>query len=42
MVRRVLEEPAFGARARELAAWGREHDGPATAAALVERYAASG
>jgi UDP:flavonoid glycosyltransferase YjiC (YdhE family) len=41
MVRRVLEEPAFGARAREIAAWGREHDGPATAAALVERLAAS-
>jgi UDP:flavonoid glycosyltransferase YjiC (YdhE family) len=41
MVRRVLEEPAFGARAREIAAWGRQNNGPATAAALVERYAAS-
>jgi UDP:flavonoid glycosyltransferase YjiC (YdhE family) len=41
MVRRVLEEPAFGARARDLAAWAREHNGPSTAAALVERFAAS-
>jgi UDP:flavonoid glycosyltransferase YjiC (YdhE family) len=41
MVRRVLEEPAFGARARELAAWAREHNGPSTAAVLVERFAAS-
>jgi UDP:flavonoid glycosyltransferase YjiC (YdhE family) len=41
MVRRVLEEPSFGARAREIAAWGRENNGPATASALVERFAAS-
>jgi UDP:flavonoid glycosyltransferase YjiC (YdhE family) len=41
MVRRVLDEPAFGTRARELATWAREHNGPATAAALVERFAAS-
>jgi UDP:flavonoid glycosyltransferase YjiC (YdhE family) len=40
MVRRVLEEPSFGARAGELAAWAKRNDGPATAAALVERFAA--
>jgi UDP:flavonoid glycosyltransferase YjiC (YdhE family) len=42
MVRRVLEEPSFGARASAIAAWGRENNGPDAAAALVERYAASG
>lgn len=39
-VRRALTEPALGARARELAAWAREHDGAERAAVLVERLAA--
>lgn len=38
--RRILTEPAFAARARELAAWAREHDGAARGAELVERLAA--
>jgi UDP:flavonoid glycosyltransferase YjiC (YdhE family) len=41
MVERVLGEPAFGARARELAAWSATHDGPSTAASLVERFTKS-
>ncbi len=41
-VRRALSEPAFGARAREIAAWGAEHDGPARAATLVEELARGG
>jgi UDP:flavonoid glycosyltransferase YjiC (YdhE family) len=41
MVERVLGEPAFGARARELAAWSAAHNGPATAASLVERFTKS-
>jgi UDP:flavonoid glycosyltransferase YjiC (YdhE family) len=40
MVERVLDEPAFGARAGELAAWAVEHNGPAAGASLVERFAA--
>jgi UDP:flavonoid glycosyltransferase YjiC (YdhE family) len=39
-VRRALAEPRLAARARELAAWAREHDGAARAAELVERFAA--
>jgi MGT family glycosyltransferase len=39
-VRRLLEEPAFTARARELASWGREHDGARRGAELVESLAA--
>jgi UDP:flavonoid glycosyltransferase YjiC (YdhE family) len=41
IVKRVLDEPAFGVRAGEMAAWARRNDGPAKAAALVERFAAS-
>jgi UDP:flavonoid glycosyltransferase YjiC (YdhE family) len=40
VVRRVLEEPAFKARAEELAAWSRANSGPARAAQLVEQMAA--
>ncbi|HMJ01343.1 MAG TPA: nucleotide disphospho-sugar-binding domain-containing protein [Conexibacter sp.] len=39
-VRRALAEPAYAARAHELAAWAREHDGAERAATLVERLAA--
>lgn len=39
-VRRMLGEPAFTARAEEIAAWGREHDGAARGAELVEELAA--
>jgi UDP:flavonoid glycosyltransferase YjiC (YdhE family) len=38
-VRRLLSDPRFAQRAREIAAWGREHDGAAQGADLVERYA---
>ena len=38
-VRRVLADPRFAARAREIAAWGQGNDGAARGAALVERYA---
>lgn len=37
--RRLLHEPSFAARAGEIAAWGREHDGAARGAELVERLA---
>jgi MGT family glycosyltransferase len=37
--RRVLGDPAFTARAGELAAWARENDGAARGAELVERLA---
>jgi MGT family glycosyltransferase len=37
--RRLLGDPAFTARTAELAAWGREHDGAARGAELVERLA---
>jgi UDP:flavonoid glycosyltransferase YjiC (YdhE family) len=37
--RRILEEPSFAARAGEIAAWGREHDGAQRGAELVERLA---
>jgi MGT family glycosyltransferase len=40
-VERALGDPSISARARELAAWSRGHDSGATAAALVERLAAS-
>jgi UDP:flavonoid glycosyltransferase YjiC (YdhE family) len=39
--RRLLGDPAFTVRAAELAAWGREHDGAARGAELVERLACS-
>jgi UDP:flavonoid glycosyltransferase YjiC (YdhE family) len=40
-VRRVLGDESFARRAGELAAWGREHDGAARGAELVERLARS-
>ena len=40
-VERALGDPSISARAGELAEWGRRHDSGATAAALVERLAAS-
>ena len=39
-VERALAEPRLRARARELAAWAREHDPPARAAELIEQLAA--
>jgi MGT family glycosyltransferase len=39
-VRRILGDPAFAAGAGEIAAWGRENDGAARGAELVERLAA--
>jgi MGT family glycosyltransferase len=39
--RRVLDEPAFAARAGEIAAWGRENDGATRGAELVEALAAT-
>jgi MGT family glycosyltransferase len=39
--RRVLHEPRFAARAGEIAAWGREHDGAERGAELVEQLARS-
>jgi UDP:flavonoid glycosyltransferase YjiC (YdhE family) len=41
-VERALAEPALRARARELAAWSREHDAAAHGAALVEALASRG
>jgi UDP:flavonoid glycosyltransferase YjiC (YdhE family) len=38
-VRRLLQESSFTRRAAEIAAWGREHDGAARGAELVERLA---
>ena len=38
-VRRVLADPAFGERAREIAAWGNDNDGAPRAAQLVEELA---
>ena len=38
-VRRVLENPGFGERARELATWAAGHDGARAAAELVEALA---
>lgn len=40
-VRRLLREPSFAARAGEIAAWSREHDGAVRGAELVEALAAS-
>jgi MGT family glycosyltransferase len=37
--RRLLREPSFAAKAAEIAAWGRQHDGAARGAALVEGLA---
>jgi UDP:flavonoid glycosyltransferase YjiC (YdhE family) len=38
-VRRVLTDPGFGLRAREIASWARDNDGAARGAELVQRYA---
>lgn len=38
-VRRALEDPGLGLRARELSAWTADHDGAGRAADLVERLA---
>jgi MGT family glycosyltransferase len=38
-VRRLLADPSFAARAAELAAWSRRHDGAERGAELVERLA---
>jgi MGT family glycosyltransferase len=40
-VRRVLADASFGARAREIAAWGEEHDGAARGSQLVEDFIAT-
>jgi UDP:flavonoid glycosyltransferase YjiC (YdhE family) len=37
--RRLLREPSFAAKAEEIARWGRENDGAARGAELVERLA---
>jgi UDP:flavonoid glycosyltransferase YjiC (YdhE family) len=37
--RRLLQEPSFAAKAEAIAAWGRENDGAARGAELVERLA---
>ncbi len=39
-VRRMLGEPSFTAKAEEIAAWGREHDGALRGAELIEELAA--
>jgi len=39
-VRRILADPCLAARAGEIAAWGREHDGAVRGAELVEGLAA--
>ena len=39
--RRILDDPSFAARAGELAAWAREHDGAERGAQLVEQLAHS-
>jgi UDP:flavonoid glycosyltransferase YjiC (YdhE family) len=38
-LRRLLDEPSFTAKAKEIAAWGRANDGAARGAELVERLA---
>jgi UDP:flavonoid glycosyltransferase YjiC (YdhE family) len=37
--RRLLGDQSFATRAAEIAAWGRDNDGAARGAELVERYA---
>src|SRR4051794_8566170 len=37
--RRILDDPAFAAAAGRIAAWGRQNDGAARGAELVERLA---
>jgi UDP:flavonoid glycosyltransferase YjiC (YdhE family) len=38
--RRVLADPSFAARSRQIAAWGAAHDGADRGAELVEELAA--
>ena len=38
-VRRLLDDRGFAARAGAIAAWGRDNDGPAAGASLIERLA---
>jgi UDP:flavonoid glycosyltransferase YjiC (YdhE family) len=38
-VRKLLTTPSYRDRAEELAAWAKTHDGPATAADELERFA---
>jgi UDP:flavonoid glycosyltransferase YjiC (YdhE family) len=38
-IRRVLGDRSFTERARAIAAWGRENDGPARGSKLLEDYA---
>ncbi len=38
-LRRLLSDPSFAARAEEIAAWGRKHDGAVRGAKLVEQLA---
>jgi UDP:flavonoid glycosyltransferase YjiC (YdhE family) len=40
-VRRILRDPSFTARASEIAAWSRAHDGAAQGAELVEELTTS-
>jgi hypothetical protein len=35
----VLADAGFAERARSIAAWGRQNDGPTRGAELLERYA---
>jgi MGT family glycosyltransferase len=39
--RRILADPRFAVRSRQIAAWGREHDGSGRGAELVEKLAAA-
>jgi len=41
VTRLVLTQRRYASRAREIAAWGAAHDGPRTAAALIESYSDS-
>ena len=41
-VRQLIDDPLPRTRAQEIAAWSREHDGAAAAAALVERMGDAG
>ena len=41
-VRRIIGAPSFAAKAGEIAAWGRDHDGAVRGAELVEDLAAKG
>jgi UDP:flavonoid glycosyltransferase YjiC (YdhE family) len=38
-MRRILADARFAERAQQIAAWGRENDGAARGAELLQRYA---